>query len=127
MDAIAEAKRTFTWYMLSIAVLVLVLVAFISQRIGKNLTNPIKVLVDSTARVATGDLDEQCEIKTHDEIGDLAAAFNQMTQDLKQSRGPTDSSGTFGDSRENVCFVRTRDPKPVVIYADAGTDVDAET
>ena len=86
MDAIAEAKRTFAWYMLSIAVLVLVLVALISQRIGKNLTNPIKVLVDSTARVATGDLDEQCEIKTHDEIGDLAAAFNQMTQDLKQSR-----------------------------------------
>lgn len=86
MDAIAEAKRTFTWYMLSIAVLVLALVAFISQRIGKNLTNPIKVLVNSTARVATGDLDEQCEIKTHDEIGDLAAGFNQMTRDLKQSR-----------------------------------------
>ena len=86
MDAIAEAKQTFTWYMLSIAVLVLALVAFISQRIGKNLTNPIKVLVDSTERVATGDLDEQCELKTHDEIGDLAAAFNQMTRDLKQSR-----------------------------------------
>ncbi len=86
MDAIAEAKRTFTWYMLSIAILVMALVAFISQRIGKNLTNPIKVLVDSTERVATGDLDEQCELKTHDEIGDLAAAFNQMTRDLKQSR-----------------------------------------
>ena len=86
MDAIAEAKQTFTWYMLSIAVLVMALVAFISQRIGKNLTNPIKVLVDSTTRVATGDLDEQCELKTHDEIGDLAAAFNRMTRDLKQSR-----------------------------------------
>ena len=86
MDKIAEAKRTLTWYMLGIAVLVMALIAFISYRIGKNLTNPIKVLVDSTARVATGDLDEQCEIKTHDEIGDLAAAFNQMTRDLKTSR-----------------------------------------
>ncbi|RKU19203.1 hypothetical protein C6503_08305 [Candidatus Poribacteria bacterium] len=86
MEAIAEAKRTLTWYMLSIAVLVIGLVALISHLIGKNLTNPIKVLVDSTARVATGDLDEQCELKTHDEIGDLAAAFNQMTRDLKQSR-----------------------------------------
>ena len=86
MDKIAEAKRTLTWYMLGIAVLVMALIAFISYRIGKNLTNPIKVLVDSTARVATGDLDEQCEIKTHDEIGDLAAAFNQMTKDLKASR-----------------------------------------
>ena len=86
MDAIAEARRTLTWYMLSIAVLVTGLVALISHLIGRNLTNPIKGLVDSTARVATGNLDEQCEIKTHDEIGDLAAAFNQMTRDLKQSR-----------------------------------------
>ncbi len=86
MEAIAEAKRTLTWYILSIAVLVTGLVALISHLIGKNLTNPIKVLVDSTARVATGDLDEQCALKTHDEIGDLAAAFNQMTRDLKQSR-----------------------------------------
>ena len=86
MEAIAEAKWTLTWYMLSIAVLVIGLVALISHLIGRNLTNPIKVLVDSTARVATGELDEQCEIKTHDEIGDLAAAFNQMTRDLKQSR-----------------------------------------
>jgi len=86
MEKIAEAKRTLTWYMLGIAVLVMALIAFISYRIGKNLTNPIKVLVDSTTRVATGDLDEQCEIKTHDEIGDLAAAFNQMTRDLKESR-----------------------------------------
>ena len=86
MEAIAEAKRTLTWYMFSIAVFVIGLVALISHLIGKNLTNPIKVLVDSTARVATGALDEQCEIKTHDEIGELAAAFNQMTRDLKQSR-----------------------------------------
>ena len=86
MDKIAEAKRTLTWYMLGIAVLVMALIAFISYRIGKNLTNPIKILVDSTTRVATGDLDEACEITTHDEIGDLAAAFNQMTWDLKQSR-----------------------------------------
>ena len=86
MDKIAEAKRTLTWYMLGIAVLVMALIAFISYRIGKNLTNPIKILVDSTTRVATGDLDEQCELKTHNEIGDLAAAFNQMTRDLKQSR-----------------------------------------
>ena len=86
MDAIAEARRTLTWYMLSIAVLVTGLVALISHLIGRNLTNPIKVLVDSTTRVATGNLDEQCNIKTHDEIGELAAAFNQMTGDLKQSR-----------------------------------------
>lgn len=86
MEEIAEAKRTLTWYLLGIAVLVMALIAFISYRIGKNLTTPIKALVDSTTRVATGALDVQCDIKTHDEIGDLAAAFNRMTRDLKESR-----------------------------------------
>ncbi len=86
MDEISEAKRTLTLYMLGIAILVMVLVALISHRIGKNITEPITDLVGFTEQVAEGNLDEQCEIKTQDEIGDLAIAFNQMTQDLKQSR-----------------------------------------
>jgi len=86
MEKIAEAKRTLTWYMLGIAVLVMALVALISHRIGKNLTEPIKALVGFTTQVAAGNLDEQCELKTQDEIGDLAAAFNLMTRDLQQSR-----------------------------------------
>lgn len=86
IEEIADAKRTLTWSMLGIAAFVTVLVALISHRIGKNLTDPIKDLVDFTEQVAEGNLDEQCEIKTQDEIGDLALAFNQMTQELKQSR-----------------------------------------
>ena len=86
MEEITEARRTLTLYMLGIAILVIALVAFISHRIGKNLTDPIKDLVGFTEQVANGNLDEQCEIRTQDEIGDLTIAFNQMTQELKQSR-----------------------------------------
>ncbi|MDE0089484.1 MAG: HAMP domain-containing protein, partial [Candidatus Poribacteria bacterium] len=86
LEEITEAKRTLTWSMLGIAAFVTVLVAFISHRIGKNITEPVKDLVGFTEQVAGGNLDEQCEIKTHDEIGDLTLAFNQMTQELKQSR-----------------------------------------
>ncbi len=86
MEEITEAKRTLTLYMLGIAILVIALVAFISHRIGKNLTEPIKDLVGFTEQVAEGNLEEQCEIRTQDEIGDLTIAFNQMTQELKQSR-----------------------------------------
>lgn len=86
MKEIADAKQTLTWSMLGIAAFVTVLVAFISHRIGKNITEPVKDLVGFTEQVADGNLNEQCEIKTHDEIGDLTLAFNQMTQELKQSR-----------------------------------------
>lgn len=86
IDTIAEAKRTLTLYMLGIAILVTALVALISHRIGKNITEPIKDLVGFTEQVAEGNLDDQCEVKTYDEIGDLTVAFNQMTTELKQSR-----------------------------------------
>ena len=86
MEDITAAKRTLMWSMLGIAAFVTALVAFISHRIGKNLTEPIKDLVGFTEQVAEGNLDEQCEVQTQDEIGDLALAFNQMTQELKQSR-----------------------------------------
>ena len=86
MEEIEDAKRALIWSMLGIAVLVTGLVAFISQRIGKNITEPIIDLVGFTEQVAEGNLDDQCEIKTQDEIGDLAFAFNQMTRNLQQSR-----------------------------------------
>ncbi len=86
METIADAKRTLTLYMLGIAIVVTALVALISHRIGKNITEPIKDLVGFTEQVAEGNLEEQCEVKTHDEIGDLTIAFNQMTEELKQSR-----------------------------------------
>ena len=86
MDKIAAAKRYATVLMLGITGVVILLVAIISHFIGKNLANPIKTLVRFTQRVAEGDLDGQCKVKTHDEIGELATAFNQMTQDLRDSR-----------------------------------------
>ena len=86
IDKIADAKRDITLLMFGIAAVVILLVALISHLIGRNLTNPIKDLVQFTRKVAGGDLNEQSEVKTHDEIGDLTVAFNQMTRDLRNSR-----------------------------------------
>ena len=86
IDKIADAKRDITLLMFGIAAVVILLVALISHLIGRNLTNPIKDLVQFTRKVAGGNLNEQCAVKTHDEIGDLTVAFNQMTRDLRNSR-----------------------------------------
>ncbi len=86
MEEIAAAKRTLAWSMFGIGILVMTAVALISHLIGRNLTNPIKTLVEFTQRVAAGELDKTCAVKTQDEIGELAAAFNAMTRELQQSR-----------------------------------------
>jgi len=48
---------------------------------------PIGKLVTATERVARGQLAQTVDIRSRDEIGDLARAFNQMTLQLKESRG----------------------------------------
>jgi adenylate cyclase len=48
------------------------------------LTNPINELVVGVRAIAEGDYNQMIKKRTNDEIGDLTAAFNQMTMSLKE-------------------------------------------
>jgi len=54
--------------------------------IARHTTRPILELQQHTQRVAAGDLETQVAVKSKDELGDLAQAFNDMTHELKESR-----------------------------------------
>jgi len=47
---------------------------------------PIKELVLGTKRISGGDLDHFIDVTTNDEMGHLAASFNQMTLDLQNAQ-----------------------------------------
>jgi two-component system NtrC family sensor kinase len=47
---------------------------------------PVHQLIDGAERVAAGELTTHLEITGHDEIGQLADAFNNMTRDLRNAR-----------------------------------------
>jgi serine phosphatase RsbU (regulator of sigma subunit) len=67
--------------MMCVLMLVTVLVI---NRATAFMMKPLHLLHKGVEKVAHGDLTYKIDIKTKDEIGDLAAAFNQMTSDLKQ-------------------------------------------
>ncbi|HHT9110424.1 MAG TPA: ATP-binding protein, partial [Candidatus Brocadiaceae bacterium] len=50
----------------------------------RSVCSPIKVLTDATDRIAQGDLDYRIDVTSHDEIGALGIAFNQMCNKLKE-------------------------------------------
>jgi signal transduction histidine kinase len=54
--------------------------------LARILLRPIEKLAAATERVARGELAQTVDIRSRDEIGDLARAFNQMTLQLKESR-----------------------------------------
>jgi signal transduction histidine kinase len=52
-------------------------------------TRPVVSLAEAARRVALGDLSAKVEVESNDELGELAEAFNRMTEDLLQQKGRT--------------------------------------
>ena len=52
-------------------------------------TKPVESLAVAARRVALGDLGAKVEVESSDELGELAATFNQMTEDLLQQKERT--------------------------------------
>ncbi len=52
-------------------------------------TRPVVSLAEAARRVATGDLSAKVEVESSDELGELAASFNRMTEDLVEQKDRT--------------------------------------
>jgi nitrogen fixation/metabolism regulation signal transduction histidine kinase len=58
----------------------------VSLWFAARVTQPVELLADAARRVAGGDLYAKVEVESTDELGELAAAFNHMTEDLLQQK-----------------------------------------
>ena len=54
-----------------------------SWLVGGIIARPVHALVDVTRRVAAGDYEARVSVATHDEIGELAGAFQRMVEELQ--------------------------------------------
>jgi signal transduction histidine kinase len=64
-----------------------VLIASVSSiLLARRITNPLQALTRGVAAVGQGDLTQRINIETKDELGELARAFNEMTQQLARVR-----------------------------------------
>ncbi len=66
--------------------LVLLIGTLAAALVYRVVRGPVKTLVEGTARVAAGDLSTRIEVDTRDELGELATAFNGMTEELAVAR-----------------------------------------
>ncbi len=71
------------------SILLMFICFFMATMVGiflsKKITKPIIGLRDATRKISKGDLNTQIDIISNDEIGDLAASFNQMVEDLNRT------------------------------------------
>jgi signal transduction histidine kinase len=81
---IARAQQRTNWIFLFSVVGFVVLSFYISLRTTRAITEPLNELVKGAQIIGKGDLKYRVDVKTKNEIGELAAAFNQMTERRQQ-------------------------------------------
>lgn len=81
VEFIESTNRTLFSGALMAGIIALVLGVFLSR----TLTRPIRELTRATHAVSEGDLSQQVPIRSNDELGELAKAFNKMSAELSRS------------------------------------------
>ncbi|MEO8197456.1 MAG: ATP-binding protein [Thermoanaerobaculia bacterium] len=83
-------KRDFaaSYWLMFVLVTLLILLAssWAGLFLARRLMLPIQALAEGTRRVASGDLDQQIEVATDDEMATVVESFNSMTQELRRNR-----------------------------------------
>ncbi len=92
-DSLAASARSvarridLAGYVLGFFALVVVALAFGSPLLmSRWIVRPIGSLTRATRRLGSGDLSEQVQIQSADELGELAACFNKMVVELSQAQ-----------------------------------------
>ncbi len=57
---------------------------FAAFQFGRHLTRPMMALMRGSERIAQGDFSTFVQVSTHDELQDLALAFNKMCEDMRR-------------------------------------------
>ncbi|GAX62021.1 signal transduction histidine kinase [Candidatus Scalindua japonica] len=99
-------RKNVNTIMIIVSLGVVLLAVFMGQR----MVAPILYLTDATRKMNAGDLTQEVDIHTRDEIGELAVSFNMMTRTLKNRNEELQSSNIFMESM----FDAIRDPMTVL-------------
>lgn len=101
-----DLKNRVVLTFLSIALLSIVLLSIIAYLTTINITRPIKQLLFATNEITKGNLSQRVQIRSHDEIGQLADSFNDMTTALQKA---TDNYLTLTKTLEKKVAEKTKE------------------
>ena len=106
LEESATVYHTGNTLVIGITILAAVFAVFLGFLISRAITRNLQRLRQATRNVAQGDLQEKVEVKTGDEIGDLAQDTNRMIDDLRKIIGQIrDFAGSLTSSSKNLAHV----------------------
>lgn len=72
--------------MIGLQIVLVLLGVLASFLLARRITQPVLKLADAASTIAQGDLNTRVPVTSRDEVGLLATAFNQMAEELSESR-----------------------------------------
>jgi signal transduction histidine kinase/DNA-binding response OmpR family regulator len=85
-EDISQTQNFVFIMLITISFIIFCLCLIVGLFISKSISNPIVKLTKVTEAIADGDLSQQIDIKSKDEIGHLASSFNKMVKEIKRNR-----------------------------------------
>ncbi|WP_416367278.1 methyl-accepting chemotaxis protein [Paenibacillus sanfengchensis] len=105
-SVIPDTTAKVLWYSLVITLMVLVIGVLFAYTLGRIIAKPLKMLMYATEIFATGDLTQEVEVGSTDEVGRLAGAFRTMSGNMKQLIGHiSNSSREVSDTSSQLLHV----------------------
>ncbi|WP_291328089.1 SpoIIE family protein phosphatase [Desulfovibrio sp. UCD-KL4C] len=69
---------------------------------SQNLSSPIRKISEAVTKVGQGDWDARAEVRSHDELGDLANSFNQMVPQLRERSSILQALSLADEAQQNL-------------------------
>ena len=113
-----ETARQSTRVMLLAMAAALPLGLFFAYRLSGIVLRPIGRLTDSARELGEGNLDQVLPVTSHDELGQLADAFNKMAGKLRLYRQTTTDELVHARQATEIVFAALLDP--IVIFSAEG-------
>lgn len=99
-EAAFRSTQVTSTAVIALGILLALLAAFTLTR---SIVRPAGIILEAARGVAGGDLTRQVKVKSRDEMGDLAAAFNEMTGGLRTLVGQiAESADTLAASSQEL-------------------------
>lgn len=94
-----KQRTSLSWQLLGVAIIAFLLGTILATLVTRRILEPIHSLRRSASAVAQGELDIEVKSRSSDEIGELANAFNQMVEGLRERESIKETFSSYVDPR----------------------------
>jgi NtrC-family two-component system sensor histidine kinase KinB len=116
-DARARSARSIRYMIIALGG-GLIIAVFFAARLQRSILQPIRSLTASSKELGEGNLDQVVPVLSHDELGELADAFNKMAGKLRAYRQVT--SDQILQARQMTEITFSAFPDAIVVLSEDG-------